>query len=151
MSSSNGKKRSHDTIDLTGSSPPPPHRPTKSSRHENGTPGNSRRDQLRAEGSSSQAGPAQSQASQYRHEEDGGNELVDDIDAFYGDDIDCLYELYGRFIAWTGTSIVSNTCRYYKIEGCRSPVLPWTCYVWRDGPSAARTDQCIRQQCHSSS
>lgn len=90
-SSSGGKKRSHDTIDLTGSPPPP----TKSARHGNAPAGNSRRDQLRIEGSSSQAGPAQSQASQFRHEEDGGNELVDDIDAFYGDDIDCMYELYG--------------------------------------------------------
>ncbi|RDI87292.1 hypothetical protein Vi05172_g2935 [Venturia inaequalis] len=95
MPFSNGKKRSHDPIDLTGSSPPPPQRPVKSARHDNGTPGNSRRDQLRAEGSSSQAGPVQSQASQFRHEEDGGNELIDDIDAFYGDDIDCMYELYG--------------------------------------------------------
>lgn len=90
-SSSSGKKRSHDTIDLTGSSPPP----TKSARHSNAHAGNSQRGQLRVEGSNSRAGPDQSQASQFRHDEDGGNELVDDIDAFYGDDIDCMYELYG--------------------------------------------------------
>lgn len=102
MYSSSGKKRSHETIDLTGSSPPSPQRPTKSVRYGSGVAGNSRRDQFRAEGSSSQAGPAQGQASQFRHEEDGGNELVDDIDAFYGDDIDCMYELYGRIsgAAW---------------------------------------------------
>lgn len=95
MSLSNGNKRRHDTFDLTRSSPPPPNRPTKTARYNSGIPANSRRDQLRAEGSSSQAGPVQSQASQFRHEEDGGNELIDDIDAYYGDDIDCLYELYG--------------------------------------------------------
>ncbi|TLD39477.1 putative snf2 family helicase protein [Venturia nashicola] len=95
MSFPNGKKRIYDTAALTRSSPPPPQRPVKSVRYDNQASGSWRRDQLRAEGSSSQAGPAQSQASQFRHEEDGGNELIDDIDAFYGDDIDCLYELYG--------------------------------------------------------
>jgi hypothetical protein len=94
-SSSKGKKRVHETIDLTGSSPPP--QPTKSPRFGNGTTaGGSQRDQLRAEGSS-QLAPPQSQSSQFRHEEDGGNELVDDIDAYYGDNIDYMYERYGEF------------------------------------------------------
>jgi hypothetical protein len=97
MYSSSGKKRPHETIDLTGSSPP--QKPVKSPRFGDGT-GGSRRDQLRAEGSS-QLQPAQSQASQFRHEEDGGNELVDDIDAYYGDDIDCMFELYGEMIIAT--------------------------------------------------
>jgi hypothetical protein len=91
---SNGKKRAPETVDLTGTSPPP--RPAKSPRFGNrAAVGGSRRDLLRAEGSS-QLEPPQSQASQFRHEEDGGNELVDDIDAYYGDGIDCMFELYGK-------------------------------------------------------
>ena len=90
MYSSSGKKRQHEIIDLTRSSPP--QKPAKSPRF---TVEGGRRDQLRAEGSS-QSQPVQSQASQFRHEEDGGNELVDDIDAYYGDDIDCMFEHYGK-------------------------------------------------------
>lgn len=109
MYSSSGKKRAYDTIDLTVSSPPP--KSTKSPRYSNGNGngngGGPRRDQLRAEGSS-QAEPAQIQASEFRHEEEGGNELVDDIDAYYGDDIDCMYELYGRTSTASKRSIVTH-------------------------------------------
>ena len=93
MYSSSGKKRSYETIDLTGSSPP--QKRAKSPRSWESIAGGSRRDQLHAD-VLSQSQPAQSQASQFRHEEDVGNELVDDIDAYYGDDIDCMFELYGE-------------------------------------------------------
>jgi hypothetical protein len=95
MYSSRGNKRPLETIDLTGESPPD--KPTKSPRFTNGAAGGSRRDQLRAEGLP-QSQPSLSQASRVRHEEDGGNELVDDIDAYYGDDIDCMFELYGMIL-----------------------------------------------------
>lgn len=92
---SSGKKRPLETIDLTGESSLA--KPSKSPRFANGAAGGSRRDQLRAE-ALPQSQPPLSQASRLRHEEDGGNELVDDIDAYYGDDIDCMFELYGRIL-----------------------------------------------------
>jgi hypothetical protein len=95
MYSSSGNKRPLETIDLTGSSPPP--KPSKSPRFANGAAGGSRRDQLRAE-VLPQSQPPLSQAIRPRHEENSGNELVDDIDAYYGDDIDCMFELYGRIL-----------------------------------------------------
>lgn len=93
MFSSSGKKHPREINDLNGSSLP--RRSAKTPRIDEGTAGGLRRDQLRAEGSS-QTQPPQSQGSQFRHEEDGGNELIDDIDAYYGDDIDCMFDIYGN-------------------------------------------------------
>jgi len=49
---------------------------------------------------SSSKAPSRSQASQFRYEENGGNELVDEIDASqnYGDPSFISYELYGEAI-----------------------------------------------------
>jgi hypothetical protein len=84
MSFPNRNKRPIDTIDLTGDDDDD-ERPTAS--------------KAPKYSSSSLLAPPRSQASQFRFDEDGGNELVDELDAsqIYGDSSYSSYELYGEY------------------------------------------------------
>jgi hypothetical protein len=83
------KKRALETIDLTGSDDDFTNqdpRPRKVSKNHDMT-----------------AVPPRSEASQFRYEEDGGNDLVDEIDQSqdYGDASFASFELYGAVISQT--------------------------------------------------
>lgn len=130
MSKSRNNKRPVETIDLTGSSPL--ERPAKSPRF-NGVPGVPIRDNLlRTQAglapSSSPSQPPQSQASQFRNEEDGGNELVDDFDMYYGDPATASYELYGETLCASPMPLLYNFYRHSQNQGCGMQILYWLHY-----------------------
>jgi hypothetical protein len=83
MSFPNRNKRPIDTIDLTGDDDDDGPTASKAPKRS----------------SSSLTVPPRSQASQFRFDEDGGNELVEELDASqnYGDPSYSSYELYGKY------------------------------------------------------
>jgi hypothetical protein len=93
----NSNKRVIDTIDLTGDDDV---RPTvsKAARIGNSSFKAPARTHPNQSNGRAVVSPLRSQASQYRVDEDGGNELIDELDASqnYGDPSYSSYELYGE-------------------------------------------------------